>query len=158
MRLARRRWPQSSLKSLSASERKPYAVRAVLVESADGFRADLLIAIDDLRQAMTVLAALDRVTARSDGSWSPNERIAVEVPALATMPAQPVVAPNSMIEKAKNIWGSYSAALDKDVLANIENLRFPHVIGNEDDGKTSYADLSRVERQIIDFERASGVK
>jgi hypothetical protein len=130
-------------------------VRGVLLEASDGFRADLLIAIDDMRQAMTILAALDRVTARSDGSWSPNDRIAVEVPGLATMPAQPVVAPNSMIEKAKNTWVSYAAALDKDALANIETLRFPHVIGNEDDGKTTYAEYSRVERQIIDFERAS---
>jgi hypothetical protein len=137
--------------------RRPDAVRAAMIEASDGFRADLLIAIDDLRQVMTILAALDRITARSDGSWSPNERIAVEVPALGTMPAQPVVAPNSCIERARSAWSEFAAELEENPLASVEDLRFPHVLGNEDDGRTVYADLSRVERQAIDLERASGV-
>jgi hypothetical protein len=137
--------------------RKPDAVRAVLIEASAGFREDLANAIDDLRQSLTILAALDRVTARGDGSFRPNERIAVEIPSLGTMPAQPVIAPNSAIQRAQSILIDFADELESNPLADVETLKFPHVIGNEDAGKTSYADLSRAERQIIDFERASGV-
>jgi hypothetical protein len=74
------------------------------------------------------------------------------------IPEQVVVAPNSAIEKAKTIWAGFAAELEKNALANVENIKFPHVIGNEDDGKTTYAELSRVERQAIDLAHASGVK
>jgi hypothetical protein len=137
---------------------KSEAVTAVLIEAADGFRADLLIAIDDLRQAMTILAGLDRVTARGDGSWSPRERIAVEIPALGTLPAQVCVAPHSMVDKAQSTLLAFAAELDSNPLADIENLKFQHVAGNEDSGKTTYAEFTSAERQMIDLERASGVK
>jgi chromosome segregation ATPase len=45
-------------------------VRSVLLESAGGFRSDLATAIENLREAMAILCALDRITARSDGSYT----------------------------------------------------------------------------------------
>ena len=41
---------------------------------------------------------------------------------------QVVVAPNSAIEKAKTIWAGFAAELEKNALANVENIKFPHVI------------------------------
>jgi hypothetical protein len=51
---------------------KPDVVRAVMIESAGGFRSDLLTAIDDLREAMVVLAALDKITAEAMAAGSPK--------------------------------------------------------------------------------------
>jgi chromosome segregation ATPase len=45
-------------------------VRSVLLESAGGFRSDLATAIENLREAMAILCALDRITAPSDGSYT----------------------------------------------------------------------------------------
>jgi cell division protein FtsB len=137
---------------------KPDMVRSVLIEAADGFRADLLSAVDDMRQAMTTLAALDRLTARSDGSFSPTDRIAVELPSLGTMPAQAVIGPEACIERAQSIWSAYADELDSNPLANVENLTFPHVIGNEDDGRLTYDRLTHTERNRVDQERSQGVK
>jgi hypothetical protein len=50
-------------------------VRAVLIESAEGFRTELLSAVESLRDAMTVLEALDRVTMIKDGHCRPRTRL-----------------------------------------------------------------------------------
>jgi len=106
---------------------------------------------------MTVLVALDRATAASDGGWAPSQRVAVDVPAVGGMPAQPIIAPLSSIGRAQSVWAEWAADLEENPMASVDNLKFPHVTGNEDMGKVSYGDLSRVERQIIDVEHASGV-
>jgi hypothetical protein len=126
--------------------RKNDAILSVMKEASAGFVADLAILADDLRQLLVTLPAVDRLTARSTGDWSPTERVVVTLPSVGGVPEQVVVAPNSAIEKAKTIWAGFAAELS------------PHVIGNEDDGKTTYAELSRVERQAIDLAHASGVK
>jgi hypothetical protein len=133
--------------------RKADAVRAVLVEASAGFRDDMLSALDDMRQAMTVLAALDRITAKSDGSFRPNERIVVEIPALGTMPAQAVVAPDACIDRAQSVLRAFTAELDSDPLADVEDLKFPHVIGSEDDGRVLYDRLTVTERLAVDAAR-----
>jgi hypothetical protein len=137
--------------------RKNDAIIAVMREASAGFVADLAILADDLRQLLVTLAALDRLTARSNGDWSPTERVVVTLPSVGGVPEQVVIAPNSSIEKAKATWLDFAAELEKRPLANVEKIKFPHVLGNEDDGRTVYADLSRVERQLIDLERALGV-
>jgi hypothetical protein len=136
---------------------KPDATRAVLLEASDGFRTDLLLAIDDMRQALVILSALDKITARSDGSYAPNERVVVEIPALAGLPVQTVIAPNSSIQNAQSILMDFAAELDSNPLADVETLKFQHVFGHEDDGRTLYSDLSRAERSAVDLARAQGV-
>jgi hypothetical protein len=138
--------------------RKPDLVRAVLLESADGFKDDLATAIDDLRAMMVVLAALDKITARSDGHWSPNERVVVEIPALAGLQAQAVVVPSASIETALRVWGKYSQALGDNPLASADEMKFPPVNPHADDGMISYDRLTSTERSLVDQNRSQGVK
>jgi hypothetical protein len=133
-------------------------VRSVLVESAGGIRTDLLTALDHVREAITTLVALHRVTAHSDGSYRPNARIVIEIPALGTMPAQAVISPESCIERAQSIWLDYSSELHTNPLADIENIHFPLVVGNEDDGRILYHNMTATERAAADQNRSQGVK
>jgi hypothetical protein len=136
---------------------KPDRIRAVLIEAAVGFHADMAVLVDDMRQIMTVLSALDGITARSTGEWQPDKRIVVAIPPVGGVPEQVVVAPHAAIEKAKAIWARFSAELESNALANVEALSFPHVLGTEDQGKISYHELSHAERLAIDLARAQGV-
>jgi hypothetical protein len=138
-------------------QRRPNAIAAVMIEAGAGWREDLAAAIDDMRQAMTILSALDRVVARSDGSYSPTHRIAIEIPAVGTMPARTLVCPAMSIDNAAAILRGFAKDLEREPLADIESLVFPHCNGTEDSSTTVYADLSRVERQAIDMEHALGV-
>jgi hypothetical protein len=130
-------------------------VRDVLIESADGIRADALIAIDDLKQALVALSALDCVTAVSDGSYSPSRRTAIDIPGLGGLPAQPMVLPVGAVKRAQSVWAEFAAELESSPLASVDDLVFPHVIGNEDQGNIVYSELSTVERRIVDLEHAS---
>jgi hypothetical protein len=136
---------------------KQDAVKAVLSEAAAGFHADLATIADDLRQILTILAGIDRVVAVKDGSWSPSERIVVEIPGFNGVSASTCVAPQSAISEAERLWRSFANAVAIDPMAKIEDTKWPHVSGVEDAGRVVYADLSRAERQIIDEERAFGV-
>jgi hypothetical protein len=138
--------------------RRPDALRAVLLESAGGFRSDLLTAVNHLREAMTTLAALDRLTERTDGSYSPNDRIVIEIPAIGSLPPQAVVSPEFCIERAQSIWRDFSAELEANPLANVEGLEFPLVLGSEDDGRILYDRMTRTERTRADQDRSQGVK
>jgi hypothetical protein len=133
-------------------------VRGVLLESAGGFRADLETAISDLREAMAVLGALDRLTARTDGSFSPNERIVVEVPALGGLPAQAVSVPESSIATALRVWGKYSQTLGDNPLSSADEMKFPPVNPHADEGLVLYDRLTATERNRVDQDRAQGVK
>jgi hypothetical protein len=137
--------------------RKPDLVRAVLLESAAGFRADLATAIVDLREAMTVLAALDKITARSDGSWEPKERIVVEIPELAGIPAQAIVAPAASIETAQRVWTKYAHTVGENPLSSIDEVLFPRVDPSADGEMISYDRLTQAERTRVDQLRANGV-
>jgi cell division protein FtsB len=132
-------------------------VRSALIESADGARADALVAIEHLREALVIRAGLDRITARSDGSWAPNDRIVIEIPPLGGLPAQAVVVPAGSIEKALRVWAKYSQALSENPLAPADGMQFPPVDPNADDGTILYDRMTRTERARVDQSRASGV-
>jgi hypothetical protein len=137
--------------------RKPDAIRAVLSESSVGFHADLAILMDDLRQTLTTLAALDEITARTNGEWAPDKRLTVVLPAVGGAHEQVVVCPHAAIERAQSIWAGFAADLDSDALSNVENLTFPHVLGTEDSGKVLYHEMSSTERHHVDVAHAQGV-
>jgi hypothetical protein len=136
---------------------KAELVRGVLIESASGFREDLATAIENLREAMTVLCALDRITARSDGSYAPNKRVVVEIPAFGGLPAQAVVVPEPSVAAALRVWGKYSQTLGDNPLASADEMKFPSVDPHADDGLVSYDLLSPTERNRVDQLRAQGV-
>jgi hypothetical protein len=136
--------------------RKPDVIRAVLIEAAVGFHTDLAILIDDLRQVLTILAALDAITARSNGEWRPDPRVVVTMPPVGGGPETAIVAPAAAIKKAKAVWAGFASALEKDALANVENLEFPRVSGEEDAGKISYHEMSPTERRQVDLAFAQG--
>jgi hypothetical protein len=126
------------------------ATRAVLIESAGGFRTEFLTAIENLRDAMTTLEALDRVTTIKDGHYRPTDRVVVEVPAFGSLPEQAIVSPEACIERAEGISRDYSIELESNPLADIENLHFPPVNGNEDEGRILYDQMTRTERNAVD--------
>jgi hypothetical protein len=131
---------------------KPAAINAVLVESAQGYRSDLASVVDDLRQVLSILAALDAITAVPTGDYVPaGRRLVVEIPSVGGQAAQTVVAPHSAIDRAKGIWSELALELDADPLAAISSLEFPHVTGDEDSGKIIYSDLSPQERSRVDI-------
>jgi hypothetical protein len=136
--------------------RKPDVIRAVMIEAAVGFHTDLAILIDDLRQTMVVLAALDVLTARTNGEWVPEKRVVVTLPSFGGGPETAIVAPAAAIKKAQAVWGGFASELEKDALANVENLEFPHVSGSEDDGKIVYHEMSPTERRQVDLAFAQG--
>jgi hypothetical protein len=136
--------------------RRPDAINPVLIEVADGFRTDLLLAIDDLKNSLVILAGMDSVVARGDGSYAPDKRLVIEIPSAGGLAAQPLIAPAASIKNAESIWREFAADLARDPLADVEALKFPHVHGNEDSGNVVYSSLSRVERQIVDSEHAQG--
>ena len=140
----------------SLRSEKPSAIRAVLLEFAAGFRSDMLTAIDQLREAAVVLAALDKITARGDGSYSPNERIVVEVPTLGGLPAQACVVPSASIETAMRVWGKYAQTLASNPLASADEMLFPAVDPRADDGLVSYDRLTPTERNRVDQLRSLG--
>jgi hypothetical protein len=136
---------------------KPDMTRAVLIESAGGFRYDLQTALDHVRESLVILAALDRVTARTDGSYQPNERIVIEVPPLGGLPATAILVPEASIAAAKNVWAKYQQTIGEQPLASADSLAFPVVNPNADDGMISYDRLTATERKAVDQSRASGV-
>ena len=135
---------------------KAQAVRAVLVEVASGYRADLNSIADEMRQLMVILSSLDKFTAVPDGEYRPDRRITVTIPAFGGLREQVVVAPTTATAKARNIWSAFAAELDKDPLATVEHLEFPHVVGDEDIGKIVYHELSPTERHQVDQAFAQG--
>jgi hypothetical protein len=145
---------ERSIADMKAS--KSEAIKAVLVEVASGYRADLNAVADDLRQTLVILSALDRLTAVSDGEYRPDRRITVTIPAVGGLREQVVVAPTTATGKARNIWSAFAAELDKDPLATIENLRFPSIRGDEDEGKVTYSEMSPGERRQVDLAFAQG--
>jgi hypothetical protein len=147
---------ERSISEMQAS--KADLVRSVLLESAGGFRSDLATAIENLREAMTVLCALDRITARSDGSYVPTKRVVVEIGALGGLPAQAVVVPEVSIVAALRVWGKYSQALGDNPLSSADEMKFPSVDPRADDGLVSYDLLSPTERNRVDQLHAQGVK
>jgi hypothetical protein len=132
-------------------------VRSVLIESASGFRSDMLTAIDQLHEAMVILAALDKITARSDGSYAVDERIVIETPPLGGLPAQACAVPAASVEVAMRIWGKYAQAVADNPLASADELKFPAVDPHADDGLVSYDRLSRTEKIRVDQNRAQGI-
>jgi hypothetical protein len=146
---------ERSLSEMKAA--KPDRIRAVMLEASVGFHTDLAILIDDLRQVLTVVAALDAITARSNGEWRPDPRVVVTLPPIGGAPEQAIVAPAAAIKKAQAVWAGFASALEKDALSNVENLEFPHVSGNEDAGKIVYHEMSATERHQVDLARAQGV-
>jgi hypothetical protein len=137
---------------------KQDAVRAVLIESSGGFRYDLMTALDHVRDALVALVAMDRVTARTDGSWTPNERIVVEIPALAGMPAQAVAVPEASVAAAVNVWTKYQQTIGEQPLASAEALAFPIVNPDADAGLISYDRLTATERKAVDQSRSGVMK
>jgi hypothetical protein len=129
---------------------KPAAIHAVMVESAQGYRADLASIADDLRQTLSILAALDAITSAPSGDWVPQRRIVVELPSIGGQAAQAVVAPHSAIERARAIWSEFEIELDADAMSTIASLNFPHVTGSEDDGKILYTEYTATERRRQD--------
>jgi hypothetical protein len=132
-------------------------VRAVLIEAGGGFRYDLQTALDHVREAMVALSALDRLTAMTDGSWTPNERIVIEIPALGGMPATAVVVPEASVAAAANVWTKYHQTIAEYPLASVDEMLFPPVNPNADDGVVEYSRLSKTERSMVDQNRANGV-
>ena len=99
--------------------------------------------LEDLRAALPVIDVVQRrYKLRKAGS---AEWVAVDDNSLG-------------VNTSKNVWRDFAAELDTDPLATVENLKFPHVVGTEDSGKTVYHDLSRQEMHAVDLERASGVE
>jgi hypothetical protein len=139
---------ESEIETIRAQ--KPAAIRSVLVEVASGYRSDLNAIADDLRQTMTILAGLDKITDAPTGEFAPDRRVVVTLPAIGGVPETVVVAPASTIERAQNIWLEFAAELDAAPLATVESLVFPHVRGDEDSGKTVYHEYSETERRHID--------
>jgi hypothetical protein len=135
---------------------KPDRVRAVLIESSVGFHTDLAILIDDLRQVLTILGALDVLTERSNGEYRPDTRIVVTLPPIGGGPETAIVAPAAAIKKAKAVWAGFASELEKDALANVEAITFPHVSGEEDAGKIVYHEMSPAERRQVDLAHAQG--
>jgi cell division protein FtsB len=133
-------------------------VRAVLLESAGGFRSDLATSIENLRESMAILAALGRITARSDGSFTSNDRVVVEIPALGGLPAQAVSVPESSIATALRVWGKYSQTLGDNPLSSADEMKFPPVNPHADEGLVLYDRLTATERNRVDQDRAQGVK
>jgi len=137
---------------------KEDAVRAVLLEASAGFREEVYAAITDLRESLTIIAALERVVARSDGSYQPNERIVIEIPAIGGRPAEAVVVPEASIVAGANVWGKYAETLGENPLSSIDEVLFPPVNPNADNGRLTYDRLSATERKAVDKERSQGVK
>jgi hypothetical protein len=132
-------------------------VRAVLIESAEGFRTELLSAVESLRDAMTVLEALDRVTMIKDGHCRPTDTVVIEVPPLGSLPEQAIVCPEACIERAEGIWSAYAAVLTNEPTASIELIHFPPVNGDEESGKILYDRMTEAERYAVDKLRSQGV-
>jgi hypothetical protein len=132
-------------------------VRLVLIESGAGFREDLATAIENLREALVGLCALDRITERSDGSFAPNDRVVVELPSVGGLPPQVVVIPEASVAAARNVWAKYSQTVADNALASADTMAFPRVHPNADDGQVEYARLSKTERALVDQNRANGV-
>ena len=145
---------ERSLSDLRAQ--KQDAMAAVLREASRGWLLDLRSLEDDLRQVLTILTALDRLTAKSTGEWSPSDRPVAVIPACAGFPERAVVAPTAAIDRAHRILADYAKRLETDPLADIEAVEFPRVTDNEP-SNTIYSDLSRPERIAIDQARAQGV-
>ena len=103
-----------------------------------------------MRQLMVILSSLDKFTAVPDGEYRPDRRITVTIPAFGGLREQAVIAPTTATAKARNIWSAFAAELDKDPLATVEHLEFPHVVGDEDVGKVVYSDLAPSERAAVD--------
>jgi hypothetical protein len=138
---------------------KAELVRAALIECAGGFRFDLQTSIDHLREALVALAAMDRIVAHGDGSFTPNSRIVVEIPAIGGLQAQAVVAPEASIETAMRVWGRFAEILSDNPLASADDeMKFPPVDPHADEGKILYDRLSTTERKAVDKNRAQGVK
>jgi hypothetical protein len=139
---------KAELEALHAE--KPHHVKAVLIEVAAGYRSDLKDIASEMRGLLTILSALDRLTASQTGDFVPGRRVVVEIPAVGGMAPQTVATPISAVDKAMGLWSEYALELDADPLAKIETLRFPEVTGEEDDGRIIYSDLSPQERSRVD--------
>jgi hypothetical protein len=134
---------------------RPDAILAVMKEASAGYVADLDNLADDLRQTMTILSGLDRITATPTGEWSPNQRVVVTLPSIGGLPETIVISPTSEIEKARSIWAAYAQELEHDALAKVgDHLKFPSVDPHADAGLVPYETLHPAERRIVDLENA----
>jgi hypothetical protein len=139
---------EAELEALRAQ--KPAAIHAVMVEVASGYRSDLRDLASEMRGLITVLVALDQITAEPNGEFAPGRRVVVEIPSVGGMAAQTVAAPIAAVARAKEIWSEFALELDSDEMSTIESLRFPEVSGEEDSGRIIYSDLSPQERSRVD--------
>jgi hypothetical protein len=139
---------KADLEALHAE--KPAAIHAVMVEVASGYRSDLRDLASEMRGLITVLVALDQITAEPNGEFAPGRRVVVEIPSVGGMAAQTVAAPIAAVARAKEIWNEFGLELDSDPMSTIESLRFPEVSGEEDSGRIIYSDLSPQERSRVD--------
>jgi hypothetical protein len=135
---------------------KAQAVRAVLVEVASGYRADLNAIAEEMRQLMVILSSLDKFTAVPDGEYRPDRRITVTIPAFGGLREQAVIAPTTATAKARNIWSAFAEKLHENPLTTTESLVFPTFTGSEDEGKIVYHELSPTERHQVDQAFAQG--
>jgi chaperonin cofactor prefoldin len=144
---------EAELESLRSQ--KAAAVKAVLVESAEGLLNDLATAVSQLRDTMTALAALDRITARSNGEWSPNaSRVAVRLPAIGGLGEQAVVVSATAINVAVETWRRFAEAVDRDPMTRADDfLNFDADAGGVE--IVPYEALSPIERRQVDA-RAAG--
>jgi hypothetical protein len=140
---------KAELEALHAE--KPHHVKAVLIEVAAGYRSDLQGIADDLRQSLAILGGLDKLIAAPTGDFAPGRRLVVELPSVGGMAAQTIVAPDSAVKNAMELWSEFSLELDADPLAPVSGLQFPNVTGDEDSGRIVYSDLSESERRRVDI-------
>jgi hypothetical protein len=132
---------------------RPAHIRAVLIESAAGLRADYASAIDSARDSMVALAALERAT-----GVERHGRIVGSLPDFAwtnQVGDRSVSAPEPAINKAIGVWRRFADALERDVLANAED--FLEFDGAADVGEpeiVTYERLTSIERRHADARAA----
>lgn len=135
---------------------KEAALSACLDEIAQSYSGELAVILDDLRQVICVLSGLDAL-APSDGSWAKASRPVAVIPSVNGLPERAVVAPSSAVMKAKAAWLAFRNRLAKDPLASVDDLKFDHVTGHEDNGRVNYETLHPVERKLVDLSNAAGI-
>jgi hypothetical protein len=141
-----------------ARAQKAAAVRSCLIESARGHYEDVANAITDLREALVIIAGLERVVAVSDGSYAPAARIVLELPAIGGRPAEAIIVPEVSIVTAARVWTKYASTIADNPMASADEMAFPRVDPDADDGKITYDRLTATERKAADNSRSYGVQ
>jgi hypothetical protein len=144
---------EASLAQLKSDEAA--LIKAALIESADSINTDLGTAIDNLKEALAMSAALARCVAEPRHDHVPLSRIVVELPPLVwqdSIADRAIVVPEGAIRKAASILFAFSKELERDARAPFPE-EFPPVSASPPDDLT-YDQLSRPERLQIDRQRA----